>query len=193
MEKKICVIQGHPHDDETHLCHALSDAYEAGAREAGHDVNTLRIAAMDFSFLRNQEEFESAPTGDILAAQEVVRESDHLAVFYPLWLGSMPALTKAFFEQLTRNDFAISESEHGWPRKMLKGKSARVVVTMGMPSSVYRLFFGAHGVKSFEGSVLAIAGIKPIRDTLIGGAEQLSKEKIEDYLQTMHSLGAKAE
>ena len=36
---RICLIDAHP-DRADHLCHALADAYEEAAREAGHEVTT---------------------------------------------------------------------------------------------------------------------------------------------------------
>ena len=191
---KICILQGHPHAEPSHLCHALADAYEKGATEAGLDVERLTLATMDIPFLHDPRDFGAPPPEQILDAQEKIKSADHLATFYPLWMGTMPALVKAFFEQMSRNNFAISQSESGgWPRKMLAGKSARVVVTMGMPSAAYRVFFGAHGVRAFETGILAMSGFKPIKDTLIGAVDVLSPKQIDRLLARMRSLGARAE
>ena len=56
----------------------------------------------------------------------------------------------------------------GFPRRLLAGRSARIVVTMGMPALLYRWYFGAYGVRGFERSMLSFAGIKPIRENLYG-------------------------
>jgi putative NADPH-quinone reductase len=194
MHKNICLIQGHPHSNTSHLCHALASAYEEGALGAGANIHRLELATMDIAFLRDPEDFAKPPPRDILDAQDAVRSADHLFIIYPLWMGTMPALVKAFFEQLSRNDFAISENkEGGWPKKMLKGKSARVVVTMGMPSAAYKIFFGAHGVKGFESGILGLSGFKPIRETLIGGVGELSPKQLERHLARMRSYGARSE
>ena len=47
----------------------------------------------------------------IAAAQADIQWADHVAIFYPLWLGTMPALLKAFLEQVMRPGFALGESE----------------------------------------------------------------------------------
>jgi hypothetical protein len=39
---------------------------------------------------------------------------------------------------------------------------------MGMPVMLYRLYFGAFGLRGFERSMLSFAGIKPIRESLFG-------------------------
>lgn len=186
----VCIIQGHPDSGERHLCHAIADAYALGAKTAGARVRRIDIAGADFPLLRKPSEFPQKPPQDIQACQEIVRASDHLAVIYPLWLGTMPALVKAFFEQLCRHDFAITnDPKSGWPKQMLKGKSARVIVTMGMPSAAYKLLFGAHGVRGFESGILGMAGIKPVRETLIGGVGALSPARSEALLARMQRLG----
>jgi putative NADPH-quinone reductase len=190
MDRKVCILQGHPHGEGKHLCHALADAYADGAKAAGATVRRVDLGKMDIALLRNPAEFVSAPADAIIAAQKAIKASDHMVVIYPLWLGTMPAVVKAFFEQLSRNNFAIeADAKGGWPRQQLKGKSARVIVTMGMPAAAYQLMFGAHGVRGFESSILGMSGIKPIRETLIGGVGTLSRNKAEALLARMRRLG----
>lgn len=146
---------------------------------------------MDIPLLRNPADFLADPDEDIRLAQDAVREAHHLVVIYPLWLGTMPAVVKAFFEQLSRNGFAIESDPKGhWPKQKLKGRSARVIVTMGMPAFIYRFLYGAHGVRGFERSILGIGGVKPIRETLIGGVGALTRDKAEALLARMRKLGA---
>jgi putative NADPH-quinone reductase len=75
------------------------------------------------------------------------------------------------------------------PQKLLKGRSARVFVTMGMPAAAYRLMFRAHGVKSLDSSVLALSGFRPIHDTLIGSVESLGQKSRDRHLAEARSLG----
>ena len=193
LVKSICLVNGHPHNSSKHLCPAIADAYAKGARGAGGKLRRIDLARLDIPFLRDSADFATPPPKAILECQEAIRAADHLVVIYPLWLGSMPALVKSFFEQLSRNEFALAASEKGgWPRKMLKGKSARVIVTMGMPSAAYKVFFGAHGVKSFESAILGMSGFKPIRETLIGGAGELDDKRAKTLLDRMEALGASA-
>lgn len=74
-------------------------------------------------------------------------------------------------EQLARNSFLIGKTEHGFTPARLKGRTARVIVTMGMPPLIYRMVFGAHGVRAFNRSILNLAGIKPVRTTMFGGPQ----------------------
>lgn len=193
MPAKIAVINGHPHGDGRHFVHALSDAYARGAESAGHDTARIDVAALDFPLLRDAQAWKRQAPESLKPVQEAIAAADHLVFLYPLWLGAMPALMKGFLEQLTGGGFAIEFSEEGkkWTQK-LKGKSARVIVTMGMPGLAYRYYFGAHSLKSFERNILRFVGIGPVRDTVIGMIEARSDESRARVLSRVEKLGAAA-
>ncbi|RMF11731.1 MAG: flavodoxin family protein [Alphaproteobacteria bacterium] len=188
MSKRIAIIQGHPDSAGNHFCHALADTYASSAGGAGHEVLRIELAALDFPLLRTKQEFESEATLPAIAeAQDIIRWANHLMIVYPLWLGTMPALLKGFLEQTFRPGFAFSYAERGLWTKELKGRSARVVVTMGMPALAYRFFYGAHSLKSLERNILKFCGISPVYETLVGlveGSEKNRKKalaKMEKY------------
>lgn len=188
--RTILILNGHPDPASKGLCHALADTYADGAQQAGRSVRRLDVAALDFSFLRSQSEFEkAAPPPDIAAAQDDIKWADHLVVIFPLWLGDMPALLKAFFEQALRPGFAFDYGAKGLPIMHLKGKSARIIVTMGMPAFVYRWYFRAHGVKNLKRNILRFVGFSPVRDTLLGSVGTLGKETVGKVLEGVRTLG----
>lgn len=45
--RRILLIQGHPDPSPRRFCRALAEAYEEGARDAGHDVRLLDVAALE--------------------------------------------------------------------------------------------------------------------------------------------------
>ncbi len=193
MTRRIALIQGHPDPAGGHFGHALADAYAAGAERAGHEVRRVEVAQLDFPLLRSQADFETGtPVADIAAAQEAIDWAEHLVIVYPLWLGTMPALLKGFLEQVFRPGFAFSYETEGWPKKKLKGRSARVVVTMGMPAFAYRWIFLAHSLRSLERNILRFVGIAPVRDTIVGMVEALKPEQRDRWLRRMGALGERA-
>ena len=188
----ITVVQGHPDAAGGHLCHALAAAYRAGAEGAGFEVTELRVADLEFPLIRSREDFERGERPPcILDAQAAIRASAHLVLVYPLWLGTMPALLKGFLEQVFRYDFAFEPRPGGRFEKKLAGRSARVVVTMGMPALAYRWFYRAHSLRSLERNILKFAGIAPVRESLFGRVEDASAARREEWLSRMRSLGAK--
>ena len=109
-------------------------------------------------------------------------------ILYPLWLGSMPALLKAFFEQTLRPGFALRYGS-GVSGKLLTGRSARIVVTMGMPGAIFELFYLAHSVRSFTRNTLKFVGISQVRRTIVGAVESSEKHR-RRWLAKMELLGA---
>lgn len=190
--RRILLIDGHPDLDERHFVHGLVEAYAAGAREAGHEVRTIRLADLDIPFLTWPLHWEQGDVpASLQSAQDSIGWAEHLVFAYPLWLGDMPALLKAFLEQVMRPGFAFRYRPSGLPKKGLKGRSARIVVTMGMPSFLYRGFFRAHSVKSFRRNILEFVGIRPVRCSIIGGIDKDNAQAAR-YLERMTTLGRQA-
>ncbi len=195
MSQRIVILQGHPDASEAHLCHALADRYREGALARGHEVRVIEIATLEFPVLRSQKEWKTTPLpASLTAAQEAIAWSQHLVLFFPLWLGDMPALVKAFLEQVLRPGFAFEYVE-GNPmgKKGLTGRSARVVVTMGIPAMIYRHLYRAHSVKSLERNILGFVGLSPVRETLIGSVEAMNEQKRNEWFRRLSRLGAKAQ
>ncbi|MES3025582.1 MAG: NAD(P)H-dependent oxidoreductase [Pseudomonadota bacterium] len=192
MHKRILLIQGHPDANAAHLCHSLEQAYACAAAGAGHEVHRIEVAVLDFPLLRSQSDWENGEVPPALAqSQHEIVWANHLVLFFPLWLGDMPALLKGFLEQVARPGFAFVKGKRNpLTKKALSGRSARVVVTMGMPALVYRWFFRAHSVKSLERNILGFVGIAPVDETLIGRVGDMPPPATEKWLAKMEALGA---
>ncbi|MCR6643741.1 MAG: NAD(P)H-dependent oxidoreductase [Terricaulis sp.] len=188
---KILVIDAHP-DPNPALGHALAEAYAHGARASGHEVRLLRLADLQLTFLRSSAEFASPPIDPgLVAAREDISWAQHITLLFPLWLGGAPALLHAFLEHAGRASF-FAEVDHskGW-RSKLEGRSARLIVTMGGPALLYRLWFGGFGVRALARSVLRLAGIGPVRMTYFGGAAKADAPHAR-RLETVRELGRRA-
>jgi putative NADPH-quinone reductase len=186
---RILIVQGHPDPAGNHFCHALAQSYRQGATSASREVRSIDVAQLDFPLLRNKQEWEAGAVPPALArAQQDIAWADHLVILFPLWLGDMPALLKAFLEQVARPGFAVGTSASKPGKKLLGGRSARMVVTMGMPAFLYRWYFGAHSVKSLERNILKFVGIAPVRHSLIGPVEG-TVERRQHWLDRLTQLG----
>lgn len=195
MPRRILIVVGHPDPSPDRLCRALASAYAEGAERAGHAVRRIDLALLDFPMLRTMQEFEHGTLPDNLKeAAESVVWAEHFVFVFPLWLGTMPAMLKAFLEQVMRPGvaFAYSDKGGGFPKTLLSGRSARLVVTMGMPAVVYRLWFLGHGIAGMRRSILGFAGIKPVRETLFGMVANAGDAKRASWLKQMQRLGERA-
>jgi putative NADPH-quinone reductase len=190
QQPTVLIIQGHPDASTRHLCHGLAESYAAGARQAGYAVREISVAAVDFPILRSKSDFDREPLpAGLTVARDALAAADHVVLVFPLWLGTMPALLKAFFEQLFRPGVAFITGNSGAPRKALAGRTAHVVVTMGMPAWLYRLVYLAHGVRALKRNILAFVGIRPVRTTMFGMVEAVSGEQRSRWLAQMQEAG----
>lgn len=158
-----------------------------------HQCDLINVAELDFPLLRSREEWKGELPASLVKPVNLIEQADHLVIFYPLWLGTMPALLKAFIEQVFRPGVALDDSkENEWPKQLLRGKSCHVIVTMGMPGFFYRWYYRAHSLKSLERNILKFSGISPVRETIYGLVEGASDERRSSWLEEMKLLGQKA-
>jgi putative NADPH-quinone reductase len=198
---KITVIDGHPDPARAHLVHALAERYAQSAQEAGNEVRRITVADLDFPLLRVPADFWHGKAPETLRrSQADLAWADHLAFFYPLWMIDMPALLQAFLEQTFRPGLAI---EYGTGRmrpfkRLFLGKTARIIVTMGMPPPIYRAIFGALTLRAFA-QMLRFTGVGPVRVSLFGGLrgdaqgghEDADARTAQRWIETMPALAAK--
>ncbi|QIK78678.1 NAD(P)H-dependent oxidoreductase [Sphingomonas piscis] len=189
---RILIIDGHPDPNMDHFVHAAASAYQEGAETAFHNVRRIDVARLNFPILRSQREWNDAPpVSDIREAQDALQWAEHVAIFYPMWLGDIPALLKGFLEQVARPTFAFRYRHNGFPEKLLKGRSARVVVSMGMPAAFYSLVYRAHSLKSLKRNILGFVGFSPVRQAVIGAVEG-SPHHRDRWLNKLQRLGEQA-
>ncbi len=186
---KIGIVVGHPKADS--YCAALGRAYLRGALEGGHEARLLMLGEMSFDpVLREGYRGEQSLEPDLIDAREAFLAADHVVLIFPLWCGDMPAILKGFIERiLQREVLALRNNPSMAAWKMFKGKSARIIMTTGMPGFFYRWYFGAHALKLLRRNILQFIGIKPVRATIHGMIEGVSDGKRQEWLRETEALG----
>lgn len=195
MPRRVLILIGHPDPSPDRLCRALASAYAEAAERAGHSVRKIDLALLDFPMLRTMQEFEHGEIPSSLGeAAEAVVWAQHFVFVFPLWLGTVPAMLKAFLEQVMRpgTAFAYPAKGKGFAKSLLRGRSARLVVTMGMPAAVYRIWFFSHGIAGVRRGILNFVGIRPVRETLFGMVDTASDARRANWLKQMRRLGERA-
>ena len=187
----ILVIDGHP--DPESYCAALARAYSEGAERSGAEVR--RIALRELRFEPNlrygyRQRTELEP--DLLRAQALIREADHLVLVYPTWWGAMPAILKGFVDRVFLPGFAFRyrESSQLWD-KLLVGKSARLIVTTDTPSWYNRLVYRQAVHLVMRRNILGFCGVKPVRLTVLGPVKPSTPERRAAWLERIRKLGGK--
>lgn len=186
---KIAIVVGNPLHDS--YSEALGQAYQRGAESGGHQASLFMLGRMNFdAILREGYRREQALEPDLAAARAAFVACDHVVVIFPLWCGDMPAILKGFFERILQPDLlAIQKSGGKASWKFFKGKSARVIMTMGMPGWFYRIYYGAHALKLLKRNILKFVGITPVRSSVYGMIEAVSDDTRKSWLREVEALG----
>ena len=189
MPKKILVILGQP--QRRSYGGALAQAYVEGAREAGAEVQELYLGELQFNACANASQPPPAALEpDLARAQEAIRWADHLVFVYPIWWGTIPALLKGFIERVFTEGFAVKfRDDSPWWDRLLKGRSARLIVTMNTPSFIYRWMFGRPGHNTMKKTILEFCGVKPVRITEIGPVRNSTDAKRQKWLRQVRDIG----
>lgn len=190
MTRNITILYGHPDASEERLCYALAKAYQDSAQLTGHAVRRINLSDFNPASVQSSEDFRYGQVPAIVQeAQDAINWADHILFIFPLWMGSMPGQYKMFLEQIFRPGFALDYSKKGFPGKLLKGKSADIVVTMGMPTVAYKGYYFSHGIRNLRRNILYFCGIKPVHLTYFGGVDHVKKKTLKRWMDKMHYLG----
>lgn len=189
---KIAIIVGHPQNQT--LCDGLAEAYERGAKGAGHEVKLFALSRLKFDPILRGGYRELQPLEpDLQAAYDWMAVSDHWVLVFPLWCGDMPALLKGFIERILQPDLMRrrgTDQEMNW--RIFPEKSARVIMTMGMPTLFYRFWYGANTIRLLKRNILHFIGVRPVRHSLYGMVAEVSTDKRLAWLKEVEALGTAA-
>jgi putative NADPH-quinone reductase len=186
MPRRIVIVQGHADSAGGHLCHALADAYAQGAHEAGHQVDRIDIAGLNFPFLRSLADSELPEM--LVAAKAALLAADHIVVIFPYWIRFMPVPLKAFFQQIMRPRIPFKYEKEPHP-KLFKGRSARIVATLE-PLRTF-LFGSANDIRRLRRD-LSLVGIAPIYVSRFRMFPMFGMADTQKWLRQMRELGANA-
>jgi len=188
--KKVFILLGHPDTDSFNR--TLADEYERGAGEAGHEVRRMNLGEMEFDPILHKgykEKQESEP--DLLAFQENIRWCEHFVILYPSWWSTMPALLKGLIDRIWLPGFAFHfTSDFTW-RKLLKGKSATMIITSDTIPLIQRIIFG-DTTNELRDGILWFAGFSPIYVRKFGYLKHLGSWRKSYIKRKVFKYGKKA-
>lgn len=189
--KKVFILVGHP--DGESLSNTMADAYETGSLSAGREVRRQNLYEMKFDPILHRgykaiQELEP----DLKTFQENVKWCDHLVVVYPNWWCTMPALLKGLFDRAWLPGFAFrfrKNDLYGW-EKLLKGKSARIIILADIPEALTWFLFGEF-TNELARATLGFAGIHPVNITVFSPSERCTPDLRLRWIQKVKTLGAR--
>ncbi|MDR2636158.1 MAG: NAD(P)H-dependent oxidoreductase [Campylobacteraceae bacterium] len=190
MEKKILIINGHP--DKESLNYAIADAYEKGAAAKDVVIKKINIGELEFDLnlkFGYKKEMELEP--DLKDSIEKIKWANHIVFVYPLWWGSYPAVMKGFIDRIFLPKIAFDHDGNGKRIELLKGKSARIIVTMEQPAWYYKFVCHSCATVQLKHITLNFCGIKKTKTTYFGSIGKMGEEKRKEILKTTESIAQK--
>ncbi len=187
--KRVLVINGHP---DTHSYnHALARAYTNGLRKSNAQVAQVNIGELAFNpNLQYGYHQRTQLEPDLLQALEKIHQADHLVWIYPMWWYGCPAIMKGFIDRTFLPGIAF-ETVPGkaLPRKLMKGKTAHIIVTADTPRWYDLLFMRSPAVNQFKKGTLEFCGISPVRVTYIAPIRNSSAAFRAKWLHKLQRMG----
>jgi putative NADPH-quinone reductase len=185
----VLVILGHPRRHS--YCAALAERYAEGARSGGAKVWELNLADLRFSPTDDPGDREDALEDDLRTAQIAIDWADHIALIYPTWWGTFPALLKGFIDRTLLSGFAFRyEGNKPMPEQLLHGRTGRIITTMDAPAFWYRIFQRAPGLNAMIKATLGFCGIKMRGVTLVDRVRQRTPSDLDRFLKKAEEIGA---
>ncbi|WP_010520724.1 NAD(P)H-dependent oxidoreductase [Aquimarina agarivorans] len=189
--KSILIVNGHP--DKESFNYALSDAYKEEANKTNVTLTQINISELDFNpnlrfGYRKRTELEP----DLIDAIEKIKKADHIVWFFPMWWYGYPALMKGFIDRIFLPGITYQPiPKKALPQKLLKGKTARIVITADAPKWYDYLFMKSPTINQFKKGTLEFCGIKPVKVTYIAPMKNSTIEFRKNWIKKIALLGEK--
>ncbi|MDA3891951.1 MAG: NAD(P)H-dependent oxidoreductase [Salinivirgaceae bacterium] len=187
--KNTLIINGHPNKES--FCTSLANKYYEGARQSEANCAIVNLSDLEFDpILRYGYEKRTELEPDLLETWDKIQKADHLVWVYPNWWGTYPALLKGFIDRLFLPGFAFEKYDNSirWG-KLLKGKTAHIIVTMDSPGFFYKFFLKSPGHNSMKRSILSFVGIKTTKTTNFRIVKTSTEEKRNKWLNKAFEYG----
>ncbi|MFT4548528.1 MAG: NAD(P)H dehydrogenase (quinone) [Verrucomicrobiales bacterium] len=123
---------------------------------------------------------------------EDLKWSEHLVLTTPMWWGGLPAKLKGMIDRafLPGRVFDTRVMKAGLPSPLLKGRSARVILTSDTPGWVMRFIYKNALVGQLRKQILSFVGIKPARITHFSGASHAKPIVVDRWIESVRKIGA---
>ena len=187
--KQVLIINGHP--DKLSFNHALSEAYKAGAINSNAFVSRINISDLNFNpnlKYGYRQRLDLEP--DLIDAIDKIKGADHLVWIFPMWWFGYPALMKGFIDRtfLPGVTFQFVKGK-SLPDGLLKGKTARIIMTADSPEWYNSLFMRNPAIRQFKKGTLEYCGVSPIKVTYLSQVSNSDADQRTTWLGQVKKLG----
>ncbi len=189
---RVLVLNAHP--DAGSFCDQIAEAYAAGAKVGGHQVEAVALRDLRFDLVLRGGYAHPIPLEpDLVEQQRLLTWCEHLAVVSPNWWWSAPALLKGYVDRVFLPGFAMRYRERfPYVEPLLRGRSARVIYAQNSPRLVGLLFRGDLFWQWIRRAVLRHCGFSPVRRLVLYNARNTAESARSRFLNKVRELGTRA-
>ncbi len=185
---RALLLRAHPLQDSFNT--AIAGAWAMGAREAGAEVRVLDVHALDFEpALLTAHRGEMPLEPDLRLVQTAIAQAAHIAVAFPVWWGSVPAVLKGLFDRTFQPGWAYAVGDDVLPDKGLAGRTGRLLMTMDTPSWYDRLVYRASAIRQIRNATFHFTRIKPTRVSIFSGIDKTTQKSRREMLARAQADG----
>ncbi len=189
--KKVLIINGHP--DKESFNHALANSYRTGLEKSDAIIDQIDLIDLDFDPILKfgyRKRMDLEP--DLLNAIDRIKNADHLVWFFPVWWGGYPAILKGFIDRAFLPGITFKPVKgKPFPEKLLKGRTARVIITSDTPSWYDYLFLKRPAINQFKKTILEFCGISPVKVTFFSTLQNSTDKQRKKWLHKVYELGVR--
>lgn len=189
--KKVLIINGHP--DKESFNWALAESYKKGAISGSALVETINLTELNFDpNLKYGYRIPYELEPDLQMAIKKIKEAEHLVWVFPMWWYGIPALLKGFIDRtfLPGITFKYQKGKL-FPDKLLKGKTARIIVTADTVSWYNSLVMKNPAINQFKKGTLEFCGVKPVKVTYLAEVKDSTEKQRIQWLAKVNQLGVR--
>jgi NAD(P)H dehydrogenase (quinone) len=169
---------------------SVAGAYVTAVNRAGGSAQLRNLYALQFDPRLPLTEYPFTEgyqiSSEVAAERTYVQEADAIALVYPLWLNSPPAIMKGYLERVFGYDFGYGRGSGG-NRPLLTGKKLITFSTSGQPTDWARRTGTMDALKLLvDEHLAAMCGLQIVDHIHFGGINTLTREDvIRGYLTTV--------
>lgn len=185
--KQVLIINGDP--EKTDATSYLIQAYRKGAEAAGAHVKEIAIVDLIFNSNKqfNNRIVELEP--DLKRALDLIMWSNHVVLFCPVYLSSIPTRIKGFFDRLFMPDQVFHAKPQGASANF-SGRSARIVSILDEETFEYWKQDKKVTYLSIKRNVFENCRFHPVHTSTIGQLYSLENEYSKKWLRKLEHFGS---
>lgn len=190
---KILIIYTYPNHES--LNGNILDSFQQNI-SSKHAVRILDLYQENFNpvlyFNKEHRRRDLQYSVETKSYREAITWSDHIVYIFPIWWSGMPAILKGFIDRVFAQNFAYSYSTKKiTPNKLLKGKTAAIIVTHDTPYLISKIIQNDYGQVLKTQILKNMCGIQVTKFYSLANVRKSSLKKRKKFLRKVGEYAKK--